>query len=116
MINTDFTIELREIIILLKEHKEWQYIQPDKYESVRKTAINSFLNLIRLKTGVVLSPLSVDIDIESLRDGTISDAKRLISRLKRTLITKNLKETDPNKKKYLEDKIHKCINVEFCLK
>lgn len=111
MTNQEFCNELRNIIILLDEHREWQYLQPDKYNSVKRTVTHQFLQLLTRKTGISIGKISFDISIETLRNASISDAKKIVNKIKREFISIKRRLLDEKQKHICDIKIDKCMKI-----
>lgn len=116
MDNREFAQELHNIVVLIKEHGEWQYSYPAKFKSVCQSAGALFRKLIYRKTGVLLPDWYNDIPVETMKSPSKLGARGLVGRVKRDLTRLLAKLERPREIAACRDALAKWTRVYELLK
>ncbi len=116
MTNNEFCAELHNIVTLLNEHREWQYLQPEKYNSVKLTVSNDFINLIERKTGIKSGLKNTEVAVDDLKSAVVSEAKKIVSKIKRKYQLQLQKNETISEQIKLKEKINRLMLIEQKLK
>lgn len=96
-----FSGELQAILNLLRDHQEWRFTYPEKYETVRTTAIHQFIDLLSSSVHQKIPHVFTAVPIENLQNASRFEAAKIAGKVRRDLHRMQMKCRDQTKKEYI---------------
>jgi hypothetical protein len=82
----EFLSEFKNIYIMLKEHQEWQYRYPEKYEETMRSARSQFIELVNRRIGARFTTVVYPfIPIDRVKGPSLVECRHLLSRTARNI-------------------------------